>query len=65
MKIIERSNRIECKCGCIFEYDAIDIKEEYDISGGIFLHPMYHVSYVKCPVCGRRHRLYSEFKGYC
>lgn len=65
MKVIEKNNRIKCECGCTFEYDANDVKEEYCTSGGIFLHPMYYVSYVKCPVCLQKHEIRSVFKGYC
>jgi hypothetical protein len=66
MKIIEQNNRIECKCGCVFEYDENDVKEENRVIGRIILQDeMYCISYVKCPVCGKKHRLFSEFKGYC
>ena len=26
MKIIEKNNRVECECGCIYEYEKDDIK---------------------------------------
>lgn len=65
MKIIKPGNKIECKCGCVFEYDRNDVKQESHVDWGFTADKHYRVSYVLCPTCGRKTELYSEFVGFC
>lgn len=60
VKIIQNSNRIECKCGCIYEYDKNDIKVEIESELRSLItweRDYYEWRYVCCPICGRREYL--------
>lgn len=37
MKIIKSANRIECKCGCIYEYEKDDMDKIFVIVAGMIL----------------------------
>lgn len=64
MKIIKSANRIECKCGCIYEYEKDDI--DYSVSSVLTSYLTWNRNYyrnyfVRCPECGNKHDLYSEY----
>ena len=60
MKIIYKpgkTNRIECSCKCIFEYDKEDIHNHYPDGWDSDDNKSYN--YVRCPHCGRIHIIYD------
>lgn len=64
MKIIKSANRIECKCGCIYEYEKDDI--DYSVRSELtsyltWIRNYYRDYFVRCPECGNKHHLYSEY----
>lgn len=67
MKIIERNNRVQCKCGCVMEYEQSDIRkrEWSDIrSYLLFTRDYYEIKYIKCPICGAEIEINCEYKGH-
>lgn len=58
MRIIKRPDPKCCyNCGCIFEYDACDVKNDIQIKDGAFLGILplaRNCKTVECPVCKYR-----------
>lgn len=63
MKIIKEGNvnrQVTCPiCGCIYEFDRHDIREDHDYSYALTTYlPTYAITkYVECPCCGERHNI--------
>ena len=63
MRIIKLNNRVECNCGCVFEYDKSDIKIKRfsEIRNQLlFTRDYYKISYVCCPQCERTIELHMS-----
>lgn len=64
MRIIEKNNRVECECGCIYEYEKDDIDTSVEselVSILTWQRDYYRHNFVCCPVCGKRKYLYKEW----
>lgn len=55
MRIIKNPEPIKCeKCGCVFEYNEQDIKDDYFLDYGAFLGILplsKRCKGVRCPIC--------------
>ena len=63
MKILKHGipNRIiTCNCGCEFEFEISDVKEEMLNSDKLFMFKC--VKYVICPDCGAKNTIEQETK---
>ena len=61
MKIISGARQVHCdKCGCIYEFDAEDIKVEV-YCNIIGIRVGKSDPFVMCPICDSRHYLTSDY----
>ena len=59
MKVIEKPESVKCEsCGCVFEFDKEDIRNDYYLDPHAFLGLLPRIKQcigVHCPVCGELH----------
>lgn len=53
---LEKFTKTCSDCGCVFEYELVDLKKEYDYSMVLTSYPSQYryIRYVECPCCGHK-----------